>query len=57
MLCGHEPLSLRDERSDQLIERISALSKVRVHTFALFDPFREIAYRAGVLTQDSSYTL
>jgi hypothetical protein len=32
----------------KLMERISALSLGRIHTFAPFDPFREIAYRAGI---------
>jgi predicted TIM-barrel fold metal-dependent hydrolase len=30
------------------MERISVLSKGRVHTFAPFDPFREIAYQARI---------
>lgn len=32
----------------ELMEKISILSKGRVHTFAPFDPFREIAYRARI---------
>lgn len=32
----------------KLMERISVMSHGRVHTFAPFDPFREIAYRAGI---------
>ena len=40
----------RTQLHDQvkLMERISVLSQGRVHTFAPFDPFREIAYRAGI---------
>lgn len=32
----------------KLMERMSVLSHGRVHTFAPFDPFREIAYRARI---------
>jgi hypothetical protein len=38
----------------KLMERISFLSRGRVHTFAPFDPFREIAYQAGIPGADWS---
>jgi hypothetical protein len=40
----------RTKLDDQvkLMERISVLSDGRVHTFAPFDPFREIAFKAGL---------
>jgi len=47
-LNNGSPTRTHLDQQIRLMEQISVLSEGRIHTFAPFDPFREIAFRAGL---------